>query len=170
MGAERLGGNARGLEPWHSVLLEHQDGGHLRVTATPARHGPAHADRGPVIGFLLASEGDSADGIYLSGDTVWYEGVEQVRARGPVQAVVAFAGAAKVKVAGDHPLTLTAADAVDVARAFAPATLIPVHFEGWEHFSETRSDVEAAFSAAGLTARLQWLAPGQPSELRRSAT
>lgn len=170
IGAERLGANARGLEPWQTVLLENSHGGRLRLTATPARHGPAHADRGPVIGFLLAWEDDPAGGIYISGDTVWYEGVEQVRARGSVQAVVAFTGAAKVKVAGDHPLTLTAGEAVDIARAFAPATVVPVHFEGWEHFSETRSDVEAAFSAAGLTARLQWLAPGRPVQLRRNST
>lgn len=166
IGAERLGRNARGLAPWESVFLESPEGGRLHVTATPARHGPAHSDRGPVIGFLLAWESHPAGAIYLSGDTVWYEGVEQVRARGPVQAVVAFVGAAKVMVAGDDPLTLTAAEAADLARAFAPATVVPVHFEGWEHFTETRRHVERAFAAAGLASRLQWLTPGLPEELR----
>jgi L-ascorbate metabolism protein UlaG (beta-lactamase superfamily) len=166
--AGRLGGNARGLLPEASVSLEGPDGGRLTVTATPARHGPAHSDRGPVIGFLLSWEDDPSGGIYLTGDTVWYEGVEQVRARGPVLAVVAFLGAAKVKVAGDAPLTLTAAEGVELARAFAPATVVPVHFEGWEHFTESRREVEQAFAAAGIAARLQWLPPGRTTPLASS--
>src|SRR6476661_1917405 len=48
-GAERLGGSARGLVPWQTVELPAPDGGALRVTATPAQHGPAHAERGPVV-------------------------------------------------------------------------------------------------------------------------
>src|SRR5690348_486635 len=53
-GAARLGGTARGLAPWEHIDLSAPDGAILRVTATPARHGPAHLDRGPVIGFALA--------------------------------------------------------------------------------------------------------------------
>jgi L-ascorbate metabolism protein UlaG (beta-lactamase superfamily) len=166
-GAERLGGNARGLTAGDSVVLTNPTGHRLRVTATAARHGPADGDRGPVIGFLLNWESDASGGIYLSGDTVLYQGLDQVLGRGPVQAVVAFAGAAKVKVAGDHPLTLTASESVEVARKFAPATIVPLHFEGWEHFSETRADLARAFEAAGLSSRLQWLTPGQATPLRR---
>lgn len=166
-GAERLGGNARGLIPGERVMLTNPAGARLGITATPARHGPDGGDRGPVIGFLLAWENDPSGAIYVSGDTVMYEGVDQVRASGPVQAVVAFAGAAKVKVAGDHPLTLTAAETVEMALKFAPAIVVPLHFEGWDHFSENRADLERAFEVARLTGRLQWLTPGQPTPLRR---
>ena len=38
--AERLGGNAVGLAPWQSRDVPTRDGGILRVTGTPARHGP----------------------------------------------------------------------------------------------------------------------------------
>lgn len=166
-GAERLGGNARGLTPGQSSMLTNGSGQSLRVTATPARHGPPDGDRGPVIGFLLEWESDTSGGIYVSGDTVMYQGIDQVQPRGALQAVIAFAGAAKVKVAGDHALTLTASDTVEMARKFAPATIVPLHYEGWEHFSENRADLERAFTAAGLGQRLQWLAPGQPTSLRR---
>ena len=165
-GAGRLGGNARGLAPGEQLDFPGPDSGRLHITATPARHGPPGGDRGPVIGFLLHWPDDPAGGVYVSGDTVWYEGVEQVRAQRAIQAVVAFVGAARVKVAGDSPLTLTAAEAVKLAREFQPATIVPVHFEGWEHFSESRSQVERAFAAAGLTPRLQWLPPGQATALR----
>ena len=34
--------------------------------------------------------------------------------------------------------------------------VVPVHYEGWAHFTEGRDDLEAAFAAAGLSDRLQW--------------
>ena len=74
-GATRLGGDVVGLLPWQSIELTSPGGRVWRMTGTPARHGPAHADRGPVIGFVLTFTDDPAVGIYLSGDTVWYEGV-----------------------------------------------------------------------------------------------
>lgn len=45
------------------------------------------------------------------------------------------------------------------------ALLVPVHCEGWEHFSESRSEIERAFAAAGLAGRLRWPAPGAPTEI-----
>jgi L-ascorbate metabolism protein UlaG (beta-lactamase superfamily) len=161
-GAGRLGGRARGLEPWQSVGLQapHQD--LVTITATPCRHGPAGGDRGPVIGFLLSS-GDRR--IYLSGDTVWYEGVEEVARRFEVSMAVLFMGAARVAAAGPAHLTMTAEDGLAAARVFPRATIVPVHYEGWQHFSESRSDIEAAFAAAGLSDRLHWLAAGVREEM-----
>lgn len=156
--ADRLGGTATGLEPWETVELS-GSGGAVRVTATPARHGPAHLDRGPVIGFVLEAAG--AVPIYVSGDTVWYEGMAEVARRFTVGTAILFMGAAQVAAVGPWPLTLTTADAVEAARALAPATIVPLHFEGWEHFSQTRTDVEAAFQQAGLSARLRWPEPGR---------
>ena len=163
-GAGRLGAGARGMTPWDEVELPAPDGRVLRIVATPARHGPAQSDRGPVIGFALGWNDDPQPRppmLYVSGDTVWYEGVQEVARRFAIAAAVLFLGAAKVRVAGDWPLTLTAADGVEAARAFDPAPIVPVHYEGWEHFSESREDIEAAFARAGLAHRLRWLTAGQ---------
>jgi L-ascorbate metabolism protein UlaG (beta-lactamase superfamily) len=154
-GAERLGGAALGLEPWQTTELARPDGGTLRVTATPARHGPAHLDRGPVIGFVLESAEAGAP-VYISGDSVWYDGMAEVARRYSVAAAILFMGAAQVAAVGPWPLTLTADGAVEAARAFAGAVVVPLHFEGWEHFSESRAEVEAAFRRAGLESRLRW--------------
>lgn len=163
--AARLGDNALGLAAGETTDLEAAGGEVLRVVATPARHGPSHADRGPVVGFRLSWRGTPGDDLWITGDTVAYEGLDDVRALGSVRAVIAFAGAAKVAAVGDWPLTLTAAMTVEIARAFEPATILPAHYEGWEHFSESRADVERAFSAAGLDDRLMWLEPGKPTPL-----
>jgi L-ascorbate metabolism protein UlaG (beta-lactamase superfamily) len=159
-GAERLGGNATGLSPWEQTELHATNGDTLMVTATPARHGPAGGDRGPVIGFGLAFSDTPDDVFYISGDTVWYEGVGEVAERFPVKVAALNLGAAKVAPAGDSPVTFTAAGALEAARAMPEATIVPLHFEGWEHFSESRKDVEKVFGEAGLSERLAWPPPG----------
>ncbi len=62
---------------------------------------------------------------------------------------VLFAGAARV-AAIDAPLTLTSQDAVAAARILGARRVVGLHTEDWEHFSETRADLEAAFTAAGM--------------------
>lgn len=79
-GAERLGNNAIGLANWQSIELPTPNGDILRITGTPARHGPARGNRGPVTGFVLTSTESLPalpGALYLSGDTVWYEGVAE---------------------------------------------------------------------------------------------
>jgi len=159
-GAERLGGNARGLVPWQTLELPAPDGRTLRVTATPAQHGPAHAERGPVVGFVLEHPGAPGEAIYLSGDTVWFDGVAEVSRRFAVRTAVLFMGAARVAAVGPWHLTFTATEGVEAARALAEAAIVPVHFEDWEHFSESRPEIDRAFTAARLGHRLRWLPRG----------
>lgn len=164
-GAGRLGGNAVGLTPWESVELA----GGIRLTATPARHGPPGGDRGPVIGFVLEA-GPAAPCVYFSGDTVWYEGVEEVGRRFTPDIAILNLGAARVAVAGPMPLTFTAAEVVTLACAWPETILVPLHFDGWAHFTEGRGETERAFEAAGLERRLRWLVPGQPITISSETT
>ena len=159
-GAERLGDHAIGFAPWQSADLPTRDGRVLRVTGTPARHGPVGGDRGPVTGFVLALVESPKRAIYVSGDTVWYEGVAEVSQRFSIQIAILFMGAARVLEVGKAHLTFTADEAVEAARAFGDATIIPLHYEGWAHFSESRKQIEDAFTSAGLERRLQWMKPG----------
>ncbi|HVW79130.1 MAG TPA: MBL fold metallo-hydrolase [Alloacidobacterium sp.] len=160
-GAERLGGHAAGLTPWESVELTAPDGRVLRVTATPAQHGPKNGDRGPVIGFVLQFTDDRENAVYVSGDTVWFEGVEEVIRRFPsIKTAVLFLGAAHVAIVPSH-LTFTAEEGVKVARALPEAKIVPLHFEGWKHFTESRDVIARTFAEAGLGDRLQWLEAGR---------
>jgi L-ascorbate metabolism protein UlaG (beta-lactamase superfamily) len=160
-GAGRLGGNSLGLKPWQNVDLPAQ-GRILRVIATPARHGPPESDRGPVIGFALFFVNAPDQSVYFSGDTVWYEGVAEVAHRFPIRAAILNLGAALVPEVGPFHLTMTAGEAVETARAFSGAAIVPLHFEGWAHFSEGRRQVENAFATAGLEGRLHWPELGRP--------
>jgi L-ascorbate metabolism protein UlaG (beta-lactamase superfamily) len=159
-GAARLGGNAVSLLPWESVTIPGKDGQVLRVTGAPAQHGPALLTRGAVTGFVasLADEPDRA--IYFSGDTIWFEGVAEVARRFPVRTAVLFMGAARVAAVGPFALTMTAEDGVQAARAFSQATIVPIHFEDWKHFSESREVISRAFAAAGVAGRVRWMKRG----------
>jgi L-ascorbate metabolism protein UlaG (beta-lactamase superfamily) len=143
-GARRLGGKAIGLAAWETREL------------------PAGSDRGPVIGFALAFADRPDHAVYVSGDTVWYEGVAEVGGRFAVDVAVLFTGAARVREVGPATLTLSAAEAVTAARAFGDAIVVPLHFEGWAHYSESGADLERAFGEAGMLDRLRLPVPGAP--------
>jgi hypothetical protein len=160
-GAERLGGRAIGLVAWHSHDVSTPGGRVLRITATPARHGPEGGDRGPVIGFALAFTDAPDRVVYVTGDSVWYDGIAEVEHRFAPEVVVLFAGAARVREVGPAHLTFTAEEAVIMSAAFARAQIVPLHFEGWTHFSESRTDLEQAFAEANLSDRLQVPIPGR---------
>ncbi len=156
-GAERLGGTAVPLVPWQSAICRGA-AGEARITATPARHGPAGGDRGPCVGFVIEADGAT---VYFSGDTVWFEDLEPAGHRFAIDVAILNLGAAKVAAAGPHALTFTATDAVALARAWPRVQIVPLHFEGWAHFTEGRSEIAPVFAAAGLAARLHWPSPGQ---------
>lgn len=156
-GAERLGGHAEGLAPWASTELS-KHGRSLTITATPARHGPAGIEplSGDVIGFVLTSK-DSRP-IYISGDTVWYDGVAEVAKRFKAGVVLPFAGAAQTR--GPFHLTMDTNDTIETARAFPDAMIVPLHTDGWAHFKQNAGDLRASFDALGFGARLKLLEPG----------
>jgi L-ascorbate metabolism protein UlaG (beta-lactamase superfamily) len=158
IGAERLQGNAVGLAPWESIVLNDE----VTVTSTPARHGPAGSEHltGDVTGFIVATKEMQ---IYLTGDTVFYDGIKEVAEKFKPKYVFIFAGAAKPR--GPFNVTMGTNDAIDTAFAFPGATIIPVHFEGWTHYTETGEMLRQSFTALGIADRLKILKAGVITEL-----
>lgn len=162
-GAGRLGGAARGLDPWQTAELAGQGNSRLHVTATPARHGPVGIEplSGDVTGFLVGTE-SPGDAIYVTGDTVWYDGVAEVARRYHPRLVILFAGAAKTR--GAFHLTMDSNDAIETAHAFPDAKIVAAHTDGWAHFTESGDDLASAFAALGVGERLSVLPPGVPTD------
>jgi L-ascorbate metabolism protein UlaG (beta-lactamase superfamily) len=157
--SRRLGGGVESLVSWQTVELPRPGGGKLFVTGTPARHGPAgiEAITGDVTGFLLGLD-KPGDAVYISGDTVWYEGVAEVARRYRPKLIVLFTGAAQTR--GKFHLTMNNNDAIDAAVAFKDSKVVAVHNHGWEHFKESQDDLAQAFTALGLASRLELLEAG----------
>ncbi|TCO33555.1 L-ascorbate metabolism protein UlaG (beta-lactamase superfamily) [Kribbella steppae] len=163
--ATRIPG-ARGLENWESVDLARPDGGVITVTGVPALHGPdgAEAVLGVVTGFVLTAE--DLPTVYVSGDNASVDLVKQIADRfAPIDVAVLFAGAARTTLMDNAPLTLTSQAAAEAAHLLNPATIVPVHTEGWSHFSEGPDRLATTFEQAGLSDRLRLLTHGVATEV-----
>jgi L-ascorbate metabolism protein UlaG (beta-lactamase superfamily) len=149
-GARRLGGGARGLNPWNSTRIEADGRTALTVTATPCRHGPplSRPIVGHVIGFALAWEGRDRGAVWFTGDTVLYDGVRSVAGRFDIEVAIVHLGDVQFPITGPVKYTMTAADGVELVRHVRPTVAIPVHYEGWSHFHEGRTAIERAIAAA----------------------
>jgi L-ascorbate metabolism protein UlaG (beta-lactamase superfamily) len=168
VGAKRLGGHVEGFAPWASTELKGKNGHSLTITATPARHGPAGIEpfSGEVIGFVVSSSNPATRPIYVSGDTVWFDGVAEVAKRFHAGIVLPFAGAAQTR--GPFHLTMDTNDTIETARAFPDAVIVPVHTEGWKHFRQGSADVRATFDTLGFGSRLKILEPGVATVIESS--
>ena len=164
-GARRLGAGARGLQPWETTTVDGELP--IEVTATPCRHGPplSHPLVGDVIGFALRWDGQEHGVLWISGDTVLYDGVRQVADRTTVGTALLHLGGVQFPVTGPLRYTMTAHDAVELCGLLRPHTAIPIHYEGWKHFREGKAGIDAAFFQAPQPIRgsLRWLPMGEPA-------
>jgi L-ascorbate metabolism protein UlaG (beta-lactamase superfamily) len=107
----------------------------LTLTRTPARHG-----RGKVAELLAPVSGFVLDDLYLAGDTVWYEAVEETIERHRPRVAVVNAGGAEFVEGG---LIVMGADDVREVVARVP-NVIAVHMEALNHCFLQRAALAAA--------------------------
>jgi len=165
-GARRLGGNAVGLHAWQSVVLKSKEL-EIKVTAVPARHGSlgSHLIVGETTGFVLEWPGQTYGALYISGDSVWFKGISEIARQFRIGIVILHIGRASFPSTGPVWFTFSAQEAVQVVRALEPQTLIPIHYEGWKHFRESRTQAERVFLEAGIQDKVQWLPLGKPMDM-----
>jgi L-ascorbate metabolism protein UlaG (beta-lactamase superfamily) len=173
-GAERLGGRARGLEEWGITVLEAPDRPAIEVTATPCRHGPplSRPLAGHVVGFALRWDGQRDGVLWISGDTVLYDGVRQVAERLEVDIALVHLGGVRFPVTGPVRYSMTARDAVELIGLVRPRTAIPIHYEGWAHFQESREEIEREFDRAPAEVRraIRWVPIGERIDIDQHTT
>ena len=107
----------------------------LRIVRTPGRHGT-----GPIADALAPVSGFVLDGLYIAGDTVWYEGVEASIERHRPSVAVVNAGGAEFAEGG---LIIMGIDDVREVVARVP-TVVAVHLEALNHCYLTRAALRAA--------------------------
>jgi L-ascorbate metabolism protein UlaG (beta-lactamase superfamily) len=167
-GAGRLRLGAQGLDPWETTVLEAPGKPTIEVTATPCRHGPPGSRPivGDVIGFSLRWVDQTHGALWISGDTTYYPGLRRVWQSIPIGTAVLHLGGVQFPwVSGPLRYTMTAADAVRLARQIEPQTLIPIHTEGWRHFVEAEADARETLAHSAYAHRVRWLDAGQPTVL-----
>jgi L-ascorbate metabolism protein UlaG (beta-lactamase superfamily) len=126
--------------------------GPVRISRTGGRHGSGEiADRlGPVSGYVLAADDEPT--LYIAGDTVWCEPVDEALHAHAPDVVVVNAGAAQFTTGG--PITMTADDVIAVARHAPAARVVAVHLEAVNHCVLTRADLHQRIHAEDLHTRV----------------
>ncbi len=130
----------------------------LRFIRTGGRHGTGEigAQMAPVSGFVIQAEGSPR--LYVAGDTVWCDEVEEALQAHRPDTVVVNAGGARF-LEGD-PITMTAGDVARVCRAAPGAAVIAVHMEAINHCLLTRMELAEHLDREGLSGRVSIPADG----------
>ena len=149
----------RGMAPGDVVTIDGDT--RVTVTAVEALHGPKAIAplTGPVIGFILRAEGWPT--LYFSGDNALVSVAKGIAGEhSDVRIALLCMGAASVPNRGPVLLTLNADRAARVAAQWPDAAIVPVHVDGWKHFSQQRAAALAGLAANGLGDRVVALKRG----------
>lgn len=107
--------------------------------------------------------GDGLPTVYVSGDNASLANVREVADHcGQIDVAVLFAGRARTALL-DAYLTLSAAQAAQAAEILGSPVVLPLHVDGWGHFTEDSAAIVDAFQRRGLTNRLFLPKPGVPA-------
>src|SRR5205823_5512757 len=112
------------------------------------------------VGFMLSA--GQLGRVYVSGDNASLDVVRAIAQRcGPVDVAVLFAGAVQVPYRFDGAfLTLSSERAAEAAKILGARAVIPVHYEGWRHFTQGADSLRAAFAGNSVSDRLVLVEPG----------
>jgi L-ascorbate metabolism protein UlaG (beta-lactamase superfamily) len=95
--------------------------------------------------------------VYVSGDNASLDVVREIAERaGPIAIAILFAGAVQLPQRFDGAyLTLSSDLAAQATLILGADTAIPLHFEGWSHFTQGADQLRAAFAGHGISERLR---------------
>jgi L-ascorbate metabolism protein UlaG (beta-lactamase superfamily) len=161
--AKRIPG-ITGLDEWQSFEIP---GTTVKVTATPAQHTGLrmlNPIAGKVIGFILEWPGQTNGVTYISGDTVYFQGIDRIAERyAKIDTAILHTGRAGFPyLTGPLHYTFHAKDALKAAEVLAPRRIIPVHCAGWWHFREKEEHAHEVYSKSKFADRIVQLSPGKP--------
>lgn len=158
--------DVRALERWESARFE-RDGSSLTITATPGRHGP------PVVSFALPDVMGSvlefeanvpAPRIYISGDTLMYDDIEEIPRRFPdLDYGLLHLGGTQVM---GVMVTMNDEHGVRLMQAVNPGTVVPIHYDDYDVFKSPLADFVAAAESAGWADRVRVIERGETLSLR----
>jgi L-ascorbate metabolism protein UlaG (beta-lactamase superfamily) len=147
-----------------STMLEWRG---IRLHRTRGRHGKGEIGQkmGAVSGFVLRADREPT--LYIAGDTIWCEDVEDALRTYQPDAVILNAGGAQFLM-GD-PITMTADDVIRVCRALVDASVIAVHMDTVNHCLVTRAMLRDTLREAGLEGQVHIPADGEKIPLELDA-
>ena len=151
------------LDTWDTLTVK-KGATTLRITAMPGRHGP-----GPVTALLPSVMGsmlewsaggkDNAYRMYISGDTLIHDELEEIPRRYP-DIDLALLHLGGTRILGIMKVTMDGKDGVKLMQIVAPHHAIPIHYNDYTVFKSPLSDFEKEVNAAGLRSKVTYLKHG----------
>ena len=160
---------ADGLDTWEQRDRVKGDR-FLRITALPGRHAPGALQRllPVVMGSLLEfgpTGGEPDLRIYISGDTLMYEGISEISRRYPdIDVGVVHLGG--TVLLGLVMVTMDGAQGADWLETVRCPRVVPVHFDDYTVFSSPLSDFLDETRRRGLHGRVHALRRGATLSLQ----
>jgi L-ascorbate metabolism protein UlaG (beta-lactamase superfamily) len=114
--------------------------GKVRIIRVPAQHGRGELGEkmAPASGYMIQT---GKINIYITGDTVWCDSLENILIKYRPDIIIANSGAARFNFG--EPITLTAEEVIKIAEnSKNNAIIIVVHMEAINHCSLTRADLK----------------------------
>lgn len=153
------------LSTWQSTTIQGQHGEVITITATPALHGPWFKEESKhVCGFVLEWAGQVNGALYISGDTIYFDGLLELPDRFKIGTALVHLGAVHFwpPVPRRFRFTFDSAGAVKLSKLLGLERIIPIHYEQdvWSHFKESVESYRSAFREAGLQQKVTWLEKG----------
>ena len=155
---------AIGLRTWESHSLV-KDGSVLTVTSLPGEHAPRPVRRllPPVMGSLLEfgdASGEVAQRVYLTGDTLMYDGVREIARRCPgIDLAVVHLGGTTLP--GGLVVTMDAEQGADLLETVRPRQAVPVHTDDYTVMKSPLSDFTAEVARRGMSDLVRVVARGE---------
>ena len=121
------------------VLTEETSWQNIRLIKTKGEHGRGEILKiaGDVCGVVFKHEGEKT--LYIAGDTVWYEGVEETLRKFHPEIIVVNAGDNQFLEGGS--LVMGVADVYEVHKAAPTVTIIASHMEAVNHWTLSREEL-----------------------------
>lgn len=145
----------KGLRVWESWKLTNKKIKNLRITATPAQHRPSWIPEfisGHVIGFIIEFEGQGDGVIYISGDTVFFDGLYEIANRYKIKTGIFSVGSVQFRyLTGLGKYTMDATELIRAVEVLRPEKVFPVHSSGWTHFKQSPEDLKLVLCADART-------------------
>ena len=160
-------GLAHGLDTWETDSRT-REGAELRITAMPGRHAPSALSVAlpDVMGSLVEvsdDRGTPAFRLYITGDTIMYEGLREIPRRHP-EIDVALIHLGGTRVLG-VTVTMDADQGVELLETIRPGVGVPIHYDDYEAFKSPLEDFVSAVRASGLEDRVRYVRRGEILDL-----
>ena len=161
--------NTVGLDNWDEYYLETEKVAGLKITAIPAQHtNIKRLDKvmGKVIGFTIEWQGQKNGCIYISGDTVLFEGIYELNKRKKVDIAILHLGAGAFPyLKRNLRVTMNGKEAIEATNLLNPNIVIPIHYEGWWHFKQSVKSLKDEIQQSGQQDKFMWLTSGVETQL-----